>query len=87
MSNIHSVQFQCTLNYRSRYCLGLLLKVQPTNVVVEAVEKALRVAGAVVDLGDTAKTSESKRNPGGGNGYDDNLLNKRHQLQGKREAE
>ena len=41
------------------------------TVVVEAVEKALRVAG-VVDLGDTDKTSESKRNPGGENGYDDN---------------
>ena len=27
--------------------------------------KAARVAGDVVDLGDTAKTSESNRNPGG----------------------
>ena len=47
-----------------------LLKIQTTNSVGEAVENAVRVAGDD-DLGDTAKTSESKRNPGGQNGYDD----------------
>ena len=41
------------------------------TVVVEAVGKALRVA-SVVDLGDADKTLESKRNPGGENGYDNN---------------
>ena len=47
-----------------------MLKIQTTNSVGEAVENAVRVAGDD-DLGDTAKTLESKRNPGGQNGYDD----------------
>ena len=42
----------------------LLLKIQTTNSVDEAVENAARVAGDD-DFGDTAKTSESRRSPGG----------------------
>ena len=49
-----------------------MLKIQTTNSVGEAVENAVRVAGDD-DLGDTAKTSESKRIPGGQNGYDDDI--------------